>query len=362
MLLLVADAGAIFGLALTTGDEASLDEPPEQFGRVVAVVAVGAAIVVAVVAVITAAGFVGTIALSINPEDLQRLPWIPFVAVIALPPVVFAITSFASHRAAGGTFHAQAAANRRNSMLLLVALIGIVAATAEIIAVSLTFDPVPALGAAGVAILVGIAAAVGADRFGSGIILDSAGAKRADPRRDRELVDVVGELALAANIPIPAIYVIEDGSENAFATGRDPAHASVAVTRGLLKRMDREELQGVIGHELGHVRNLDTRYALYIAVFVGLVAVVTDGFLRIIVRAWREGIFLRGKKKAFVAGVLVGVFLLIVARPASTSCAAVRRPRPGCHQSRAGVPGGRHVRRTHAEPTGTRTRTDLAGA
>ena len=156
---------------------------------------------------------------------------------------------------------------------------------------TLTFDPVPALWARGAAALVGLGAAAGANRFGSTIILETAGAKRADETGDRELVDVVRELALAANIPPPTIYVIEDGSQNAFATGRDPEHASVAVTRGLLERMDREELQGVIGHELGHVRNLDTRYALYVAVLVGLVALVTDGFLRLVVEGWRHGAF-----------------------------------------------------------------------
>jgi heat shock protein HtpX len=129
---------------------------------------------------------------------------------------------------------------------------------------------------------------------------------------------VVRELSVAADIPTPATYIVEDGSQNAFATGRDPEHAAVAVTRGLLERMDREELQGVIGHELGHVRNLDTRYALYIAVFVGLVALVTDGFLRIIIEGWRRGAFFwkgsgKGAAGALATGILVGLFLLIVA-------------------------------------------------
>jgi heat shock protein HtpX len=119
---------------------------------------------------------------------------------------------------------------------------------------------------------------------------------------------------------MPATYVIEDGSQNAFATGRDPSRASVVVTRGLLERMDREQLQGVIGHEIGHVRNLDTRYALYVAVLVGLVALVTDGFVRVIMEGWRNGAFIwtggddsGGAIAAFAMGLLVGVFLLIVA-------------------------------------------------
>ena len=140
----------------------------------------------------------------------------------------------------------------------------------------------------------------------------------ADPKRDGELINVVRELAIAADIPMPATYVIEDASQNAFATGRDPKHASIAVTRGLLDQMDREQLQGVVAHELGHVRNLDTRYALYVAVLVGLVALVTDGFLQLVVEGWKQGVFIwKSDDKSVLAtlamGLLVGLFLLIVA-------------------------------------------------
>lgn len=108
---------------------------------------------------------------------------------------------------------------------------------------------------------------------------------------------------------------------NAFAIGRDPAHASLVVTRGLLTGMDREELQGVIGHELGHIRNHDTRYALYVAVLVGLVALVTDGFLRLVIEGWKQGAFAwqvddddgRVALAALASGFAVGAFLLLIA-------------------------------------------------
>ena len=182
----------------------------------------------------------------------------------------------------------------------------------------MTFDPIPALWAAGAAGVVGLGAAAGANRFGANVILDTAGAHPADQSTESELFDVVRELSVAADIPVPAIYIVEDGSQNAFATGRDPQHASLAVTRGLLDHMDREELQGVIGHELGHVRNLDTRYALYVAVLVGLVAIATDGFLRLVIEGWRHGMFFwkgsgKGAAGALATGLLVGLFLLIVA-------------------------------------------------
>ncbi|HEV8282521.1 MAG TPA: M48 family metallopeptidase, partial [Candidatus Limnocylindrales bacterium] len=73
---------------------------------------------------------------------------------------------------------------------------------------------------------------------------------------------------------------MDDTAPNAFATGRDPAHASVAVTTGLLEKLDREELQGVIGHELSHVRNFDIRFSLVVGVMVGVIAILADFFLR----------------------------------------------------------------------------------
>jgi heat shock protein HtpX len=79
---------------------------------------------------------------------------------------------------------------------------------------------------------------------------------------------------------MPKVYVIDDTAPNAFATGRDPKHASVAITTGLLEKLDREELQGVMGHELSHVRNYDIRFALIVGVLVGSIALLADFFLR----------------------------------------------------------------------------------
>ena len=319
VVLAAIDGLALLGLAATTGAIAT--GPKDPLGRFGAVIVFAAAILIAIGAAVI---FLSLIRLAwrviIQADSLDRLPWGLVILVIVLPLVTFGLASLGSHRAASGTFHVQATANRRNSALLFVSLVGIVAATAEIITVSLTFDPVPALWAAGGAILVGLVAAAAANRFGPALILESAGAKLADPVREAELVNVVRELSIAANVPMPATYVIEDGSQNAFATGRDPSRASVVVTRGLLERMDREQLQGVIGHEIGHVRNLDTRYALYVAVLVGLVALVTDGFVRVIMEGWKNGAFIwtggddaGGAIAAFAMGLLVGVFLLIVA-------------------------------------------------
>ena len=90
----------------------------------------------------------------------------------------------------------------------------------------------------------------------------------------------MNELCVAADIPKPKIYTIDDTALNAFATGRDPKHASIAVTEGLMRTLDREEMSGVIAHELSHVRNFDIRYGLLVAALVGSLALLSDLVIR----------------------------------------------------------------------------------
>ena len=115
---------------------------------------------------------------------------------------------------------------------------------------------------------------------GDSLVLAVSGAREVNEQAAPQLMNVVRELTIAGNLPMPKVYVIDDTAPNAFATGRDPAHASVAVTSGLLEKLDREELQGVLGHELSHVKNLDIRFALLVAVLVGSIALLADFFLR----------------------------------------------------------------------------------
>ena len=115
---------------------------------------------------------------------------------------------------------------------------------------------------------------------GDSLVLAASGAKEINEQMAPQVMNVVREMAIAGNVPMPRVYVINDTAPNAFATGRDPNHASVAMTTGLLEKLDREELQGVIGHEMSHVRNLDIRFALLVAVLVGSIALLSDFFLR----------------------------------------------------------------------------------
>ena len=103
-----------------------------------------------------------------------------------------------------------------------------------------------------------------------------AGAGEADKLKLKQLDNVVDEMAIAAGLPRPRVYVVPDSDPNAFATGRSPEHASLAVTRGLLDTLDRDELQGVVAHEMSHIRNLDVRVMTIVAALVGAVALLAD--------------------------------------------------------------------------------------
>ncbi|MGH7515937.1 MAG: M48 family metallopeptidase [Gemmatimonadales bacterium] len=103
----------------------------------------------------------------------------------------------------------------------------------------------------------------------------------------RQLVNVVEEMAIASGLPRPRIWVVPDGDPNAFATGRGPEDASVAVTDGLLHALDRDELQGVVAHEMAHIRNLDTRLMTLLAAMVGAIALMSDGMGRMMRRGGR---------------------------------------------------------------------------
>ena len=181
------------------------------------------------------------------------------------------------------TFYDLAAENRRKSLLLVVLVVGILAAfgASAGIAFSGTVDGgIPfALGAFVIGFLLTVGAYFGGDRA----VLAAAGAKELDPTagdEERQFDNIIDELCLAANLPKPKLYVIDDTALNAFATGRDPEHASVAVTVGLMQKLDREEMSGVLGHELSHVRNFDIRYGLLVAALVGSLALLSDLVMR----------------------------------------------------------------------------------
>jgi heat shock protein HtpX len=178
------------------------------------------------------------------------------------------------------TFYNQIGANKRNSFLLALVVVILFALLGFSIGYAIGGDPGSGLFVMIIALVVGALIAAGSYVAGDSIVLGVSGAKEVDATSAPQLINVVQELAIAANVPMPKVYVIDDTAPNAFATGRDPQHASVAITSGLLEKLDREELQGVIGHELSHVRNFDIRFAMIVGVLVGSIALLADFFLR----------------------------------------------------------------------------------
>ncbi len=181
---------------------------------------------------------------------------------------------------AATSFYAQKAANQRNSLVLAAAVTVVLAALGFSIGYALTGYPEGGIAATAIAVGLGVVMSLATYFAGDSLVLGVSGARQVDDKTAPQLLNVVRELSLAAGIPVPRVFIIDDSAPNAFATGRDPQHASVAITTGLLEKLDREELQGVIGHELSHVRNLDIRFSLIVGVMVGSIALLADFFLR----------------------------------------------------------------------------------
>lgn len=149
---------------------------------------------------------------------------------------------------------------------------------------------------------------------GDKLILSMSGAKQVTKKDDPYLVNTVEGLAIASGIPTPKIYVIQENSMNAFATGRDPKHSSITVTSGLRKNMNREELEGVIAHEMSHIKNYDIRLLMLVAILVGVVALLSDFMLRSFwwgPRSHRNSS--RGSGGILIIVVLIGLVLAILA-------------------------------------------------
>lgn len=142
------------------------------------------------------------------------------------------------------------------------------------------YDSTGALGLTGMAlILTGVMNFV-SFFFSDKIVLGISGAKPVDEKTNKELYRVVENLCIAAGLPTPKIYIIEDTAPNAFATGRDPKHAAIAYTTGILQKLNKQELEGVTAHELSHVGNRDTLVMTVVSVLVGTVALLADWYMR----------------------------------------------------------------------------------
>jgi heat shock protein HtpX len=215
-------------------------------------------------------------------------------------------------------FYAAQARNRRLTWLLIggfVVLLGLIGLAADMFVFRSYWPggggfPFVSAAAAGVASLQSYSAFMWGDRA----VLNSLHALQlVTPRtqEERELDNIVTEMALAGGLPRPAIYLIDDPAPNAFATGRDPAHAAIGVTQGLLERLDREETQGVIAHEMSHIRNYDIRTMTLVAAMMGTLVLIADWSARALRAGGGSGRGGRGDRKGGSGAGLLAIVAIV---------------------------------------------------
>jgi len=174
------------------------------------------------------------------------------------------------------TIYSSIASNKRNSYLIVVAFFVFVTVVVYVFARAMGYGT----SAAGLALIFSGIASFGGYWFSDRIVLAMSGARPATREKDFQFYTVAENLCLASRLPMPKLYVIEDTAMNAFATGRNPDNAVVCATSGLLDRLDRTELEGVVAHEMAHIQNYDMLLMSVVSVMVGFLALLADWFLR----------------------------------------------------------------------------------
>jgi len=167
------------------------------------------------------------------------------------------------------------------------------------------------IGGLTIALAITLLLTLGSYYYSDKIVLSISGAREATKQENAYLVNTIEGLAIAAGITQPKIFVIDDTAPNAFATGRDPKHAVICVTTGLLQKMNRTELEGVIAHEMSHIKNYDVRFMTLVTVMVGIVALMSDWMLRSFLWGKKGGSREEGKIRIIL--IVVGIALAILA-------------------------------------------------
>jgi heat shock protein HtpX len=205
----------------------------------------------------------------------------------------------------------QIASNKRRTWLLIAGAFLLLGAVGFALGV-LMESPVAGLV---IALAIALVLSIGSYRYGDRVVLASARAKEVSPAEEPRLHNIVEGLSIAAGIPKPRVHVVPEQAPNAFATGRDPEHSSIAVTKGLLDTLNRVELEGVIGHELAHVVDRDILVGTVVATLAGSVILLSEFFTRAF---WWGGF--RGRRGGDRGGggaeailFVVGLVLLILA-------------------------------------------------
>lgn len=208
----------------------------------------------------------------------------------------------------------QISSNKRNTWLLLIIFIIFFLGLGYLFGFIRTGDEHGAIGLMGV---FGIGAMIyaGISYYAAGsLTLAIAHAKEIEKKDNPTLYRVVENLCIAGGMPTPKIYLIDDTALNAFATGRNPKHAAVAITRGLLDQLEKPELEGVMAHELSHIKNYDIRLQSFTVALIGLIALVSDIFLRSIFYSRRGNDRNKGNAILIVIGIVLAILSPIIAK------------------------------------------------
>ncbi|MEJ7816102.1 MAG: M48 family metallopeptidase [Rubrobacter sp.] len=209
-----------------------------------------------------------------------------------------------------GTFRERIARNRRNSLLLIAVFLAFITIFGYIIGFAWLGDPTRALFGLALALVVGVVCGLISYFAGDKMVLAASRAREITHDDAPVLFNVVEEMSIASGLPMPKVYIVDDSAPNAFATGRDPEHATVAVTSGLLEKLDRDELQGVMAHEMSHVANFDIRYSMLVGILVGTTVLISDFFLR---GLWFSGGRGGGRRGGDGGGGQLQIIMVIIA-------------------------------------------------
>ena len=204
----------------------------------------------------------------------------------------------------------QISRNKRNSVIVTAGFLLVWLAAGAIIGLLAWGGSSGAITGAIILGIIGVGAALYAYYLGSSTVLAAMGAQQADPQQYQQLYNIVQTLAIGDGLPMPKVYVINDPSPNAFATGRDPNHASVTVTAGLLQMMNRQELEGVLAHEMSHIKNFDVRLLLVVTTMIGLAAVISSIFWNSI---WRVRLNNRDSGQIAIVIFAIGILFTLIA-------------------------------------------------
>jgi len=201
--------------------------------------------------------------------------------------------------------------NKRKSAIVIIGFLAVWLLAGFVIGELGAGSVAGAIGGAVVLGMLGVLAALYAYFLGANTVLSAMGAREADPGQYQQLYNIVQTLAIGDGLPMPKVYVIDDPSPNAFATGRNPQHAAVTVTTGLLQIMNREELEGVLSHEMSHIKNYDVRLLLVVTTMIGLATLISSMFWR---GAWRMNTG-RGRDagQAMLVILAIGIVFTLIA-------------------------------------------------